>query len=185
LRLALAFSGGEPALIPARLNIRTPWLWPGAAYVLPATATAIRGRVLRGAALAVATPVRWARVIATIPSTELVFAAATPVGFAHGDDRGEFVVALERRMVSGAALTSAVDVRLWACLPPPVPPPDPAKPPDPLHGLPFEEAGLDTINAALRGDTIPPGYSAPRDFGFVSVPLGETVSAPGTTLLFP
>jgi hypothetical protein len=176
LRFALALDAGQPAATP--LNIRTPWLWPGSACALPSTGTYLRGRVLRGATVQSGVPVAWACVFATTPDTQLNFAAATIVGRGHGDDRGEFVIALDRSAVSGAALTNPVKLRLWAFFPPPGPSPTD----DPLGLLPIEDAGADKLNDVLRGYTTPAAYtqqvSAP-----VTVRLGETRSGADTQLL--
>src|SRR6185436_7653150 len=70
-------------LNPAAFRLRRPELFPGAAYELPESVTGIRGRVRRAGA-----PMRWARVEASDPVSGIV------VGRAHGDDRGEFLLAL-------------------------------------------------------------------------------------------
>ncbi len=71
----------EPAAyVPTRARLLRLWLRPGSAYQLPQTATVIRGRV----ALQDGKPVRWARIEGTT-----LFSVA---GWAHADDRGEFVL---------------------------------------------------------------------------------------------
>lgn len=177
LSMNLVFKDGSPA--PTPVNMRTPWLWPGSAYPFPATSTLIRGRVLRGATLATAKPVRWARLFATTPDTETVFANATLVGCAHGDDRGEFVMALDSRAVSGAALKNPVKVRLWAY----VAPAGVAHPEDPLDGLPLEVGGTDIINPILRGQTVPGTYTLNQAHS-INLQLGETKNDATTTFLF-
>ncbi|QNM98661.1 hypothetical protein [Chitinimonas koreensis] len=178
-RLAITpvLDGDEPAATP--LNIRTPWLWPGAAYPLPANATALRGRVLRGPDLASAAPARWARVVATVPASETDFSLATRVGHGHADERGEYVLALDARAVSGAALSNPVQVRLWAFTTPAALPVDPL---DPLADLPREACGTDVVNDVLRGIAIPPAYSASVS-QLAAVRLGETASGAVATLL--
>jgi hypothetical protein len=171
-------AGAVPA--PTPFNIRMPWLWPGSAYPLPGNATAIRGRLLRGPDLAHAMPIPWGRLVATIPSAQNVFGAATPVGYGHGDDRGEFVLVLDNRAVSGAALTNPVPVRLWPFLPPAAVVLNPA---DPLASLPLEDGGADSSNAVLRGQEVPAGYVAGAS-KVLSLHLGETKSDGETTLLF-
>lgn len=178
LRFTPSVDGTEPAATPA--NIRRPWLWPGSAYPLPGNATAVRGRVLRGPNLAAAGPVPWARIVATVPADVAVFNDAQPVGYAHGDDRGEFVLALENRAVGGAALAGTVEVRLWAFLPPPAMTVDEA---DPLASLPLEEGGGDSINAVLRGHVPPPGYVAQAGV-VLALRVGETAGGADATLLF-
>ncbi|GAA3650734.1 hypothetical protein GCM10022237_08110 [Nocardioides ginsengisoli] len=109
-------------------------LFPGAAAPLTSGATVLRGHVVRQVG-GVPQPVRWARVRAVTPT-------GAEIGWAHGDDRGEFVLVL--RPARGA-LTVPVDpmvVELTVSRPdpPPVPPasdPDLARV-DPLWDLPLE-----------------------------------------------
>lgn len=68
-----------------RFRVRRPALFPAAAYDIDEAATGLRGRVTWTSAPA-APPVRWARVEATIGGVR--------VGYAHGDDRGEFLLLL-------------------------------------------------------------------------------------------
>lgn len=180
---------GEP---PANIsNIRQAWLWPGANYPLGANTTAIRGRVLKGATLATATSVPWARVVVTLPAniaTPADFDNETKVGWGHGDDRGEFLVVLGVDAVpGGATLPASLPLRVWVFLPPATTSFDAAAP---LDSLPLEYAGPDAINDALRGITPPADYVRQAAISF---PLagGETVR-PGAVcvmddavLLFP
>jgi hypothetical protein len=131
--------------LPASQRTRRPFLFPGAAYDLAATATALRGRVLRGTA-----PMRWARVEAR--------AGDTLIGRAHGDDRGEFLLVLGPDLRNLAELTSplAVDVRVVGPTPPPAPPPVIA---DPLWDLPVE-----TLPAAGNPDPISTGEQLPAAY---------------------
>lgn len=70
----------EPApYVRALARLVRVWLLPGSAYAFPGNATVIRGRVGRGGK-----PVRWARVEGRTP--------AGTAGWAHADDRGEFVL---------------------------------------------------------------------------------------------
>jgi hypothetical protein len=169
---------GQPAA--TEKNIRTPWLWPGAAYPLPSSGTIVRGRVRRGADIDSAVPIRWARAFLTMPQSEADFAKAKVVGRGHGDEQGEFVISLERSAVVGAALSNPLSLRLWAFFPPPSTPADAA---DPLDGLPVEEAGSDIVNDVLRGYELPAGYTQQASKP-VSIRLGETKSGLETTLLF-
>lgn len=175
LQMAPLFPGAEPVPV----NIRTPWLWPGSAYPFPATATLIRGSVRRGLDPASAVPLRWARVFATTPAAETDFALATVVGCGHGDDRGEYVLALGARAVSGATLVNPLQVRLWAFAPPPAVP-DPA---DSLLGMPLENGGGAVLNDILRGTSVPPGYTAQQS-KVIALRLGETRGQPESAFLF-
>jgi hypothetical protein len=69
----------------SRFRVRRPALFPGAAYDIDETATGLRGRVTWTSA-PTSPVVRWARVEATINGAR--------VGYAHGDDRGEFLLVL-------------------------------------------------------------------------------------------
>jgi hypothetical protein len=62
-----------------------PSLFPGAAYDLPSGITALRGRITIAGE-----PLRWARIQAERPAVN--GSPAVTVGFAHGDDRGEFIL---------------------------------------------------------------------------------------------
>jgi hypothetical protein len=177
LRLAAVFDGAGPAPSPA--NIRRPWLWPGAAYPFPATATLARGSVRRGASPATAVALPWARIFATTPSTQADFGLATVVGCGHGDDRGEYVLALDARAVSGAALGNPVMVRLWAYAPPPAPP----AAGDTFLGLVYEDGGSAADSEILRGRAVPPEYTLNQS-RVIGLRLGETRAGPDTAFLF-
>ncbi len=76
----------DPAIAdqrPSEHRIRRPRLFPGAAYDVSERMTGLRGRVMRGDA-----PMPWARVEARLPGLP------EPLGHAHGDDRGEFLLLL-------------------------------------------------------------------------------------------
>lgn len=110
-------------------------LFPGAAAPLTAGATVLRGRVVRQATSG-PVPVRWTRVRAETPSGEVV-------GWAHGDDRGEFVLVLGP---PDDALTVPADpmpvvLTVGVQDPPPVPPVADAllAVVDPLWDLPLEQ----------------------------------------------
>ena len=69
--------------VPAASRLLQPWLLPGSGYPLVRGTTALRGRVeTNGAA------VRWPRIAAQDLKKN-------PVGWAHGDERGEFVLVLD------------------------------------------------------------------------------------------
>ena len=149
-------------------------LFPGAAAPLVGQATVLRGRVTRlvGASRV---PVRWTRVSA-------VDSGGDVVGWAHGDDRGEFV------LVVGNADTAVVppddplpvELTVGATLPPPVPDPlDPLRPVvDPLWDLPVETLPATQNPAAsdlFAGRARLPGQTAFGPFPF-DVPLGRETS---------
>lgn len=177
LLLTPALAQKQPVLDTG--NIRETWLWPGSAYPLSPSSSAVRGRVLRGPNLASAAAIPWARVFLTIPAAETNFAAATFIGRAHGDERGEFVLSVAASAAQGAALSSPLACRLWAWFAPPAPASS-----DPLALLPLEDAGSDAINDVLRGYTIPAGYTQSVSATLPPLRLGETLSGPGVTLLY-
>jgi hypothetical protein len=93
VRIAIA---DEQTVLAAEANPSTPphpaWrrifpldCFPGAAVDLPSGATVLRGTVVRTDDHGVLVPARWIRVRATTPT-------GAEVGWAHGDDRGEFVL---------------------------------------------------------------------------------------------
>lgn len=163
-------------------NIRRAWLWPGTAFPLPANTTAIRGHVRRGANLAGAASVAWARVVVTQPGvTPANFSAETQVGWAHGDDRGEFLVVLGAQAIpGGAVLPPAVPLRVWVFLPPS----GALNPADPLASLPLEQAGSEAINDVLRGTEAPATYTRQIPVDIILKP-GETLVINDAALLFP
>jgi hypothetical protein len=143
LRVAIA---AESVVVAAEADPITPphpiWrrtfpveCFPGAAADLASGSTVIRGRILRSDAIGALVPVRWARVLAETMS-------GVEVGWAHGDDRGEFVLVV--RPSAGNVTVPAdpipVVLSVGAALPPPDP--DPLDPLlaqiDPLWDLPLE-----------------------------------------------
>lgn len=160
-------------------NIREIWLWPGSAYPLSPGSTVVRGRVLRGADMASAVAVPWARVFLTTPAAETNFAAAALIGRAHGDERGEFVLSVAASAAQGAALASPLTCRLWAWFAPPAPAGS-----DPLSLLPLEDAGSDALNDVLRGYTTPAGYTQSVSAALPPLHLGESLSGIGASLLY-
>ncbi len=133
-----------------RGRIVRPALFPGAAYDVPTGALGLRGRVLRGGA-----PMRWARVEArSVPGGE-------PVGRAHGDAHGEFLLLLAPGAAIGADLPRPLRVRVTIFGPDTAPDPDdaPDAAADPLWDLPLEAADLTAAGAAtLTGTRLPDGY---------------------------
>lgn len=173
--------------IPVKSRLLRIWLATGSGYPLPGGTTAIRGRVLRGTAggaLSPGNPVRWPRVTAIGPGN-------VPVGWAHGDDRGEFLLPI----VSAGTLTPvdaqfAVDLDVAGLPAAQVQRPDPA---DRCADLTVETVPRssappvpgDLDNDLLRGRAIPPGYvtgTAPRPH--LTVNVGSVLST-GTDFPFP
>ncbi|HEX5082650.1 MAG TPA: hypothetical protein VFY40_11430 [Blastocatellia bacterium] len=133
-------------------RIRRPAFFPGAAYDLGATATGMRGRVVRNGQ-----PMRWARVTATLSGSSVI------VGHAHGDDRGEFLLLIDASVTTGSALPNPLEVEISVFGPssPPSPPSPEFALLDPLWDLPREQldapGGADPVAA---GTAPPPDYTA-------------------------
>ena len=129
-------------------RIRRPALFPGAAYDVSPTATGLRGRITWKQAAANEVPVRWARVRASI--------GGQIVGWAHGDDRGEFLLMLDNDAGGLGDLPAplAATVTVFG---PAAPVPIPAD--DPLGDLPLEALAADPDDVS-DGRKLPPGYAA-------------------------
>jgi hypothetical protein len=160
---------GAERYVPRRLRIHLPppaapgrvcrpALYPGAAYPVPAGAMGIRGRVTRRGA-----PMRWARVEARRAG------GGAPVGVAHGDAHGEFVLLVGPAAAApGAALTLPVPVRVTVFGPLLAPwAPAAVRDADPLWDLPLEPSALPPAgpgrldpphDPVLAGEARPAGY---------------------------
>jgi hypothetical protein len=162
-------SEGTADTFPSIDRVRRPFMFPGAGYDLDSCATGIRGSVLRGGA-----PMRWARVTAVLASSGL------PVGRAHGDDRGEFLLLIDSNAIPLGDLVSPVTLQVNVfgpdTIPVPVPPDLPLR--DPFWDLPREEVpapgAADTVST---GVTLPTKYTATTGTN-VDFFLGELRSAP-------
>jgi hypothetical protein len=133
-----------------------PALFPGAAYPVGDCVTGLRGRVERGGK-----PVRWARVQARRPGAA---AADPPVGRAHGDDRGEFLLLVEPAAAPMAALEDPFELELliYPPLPPNPMPPQSVRDSDGLWDLPPETATLGAApDPVALGDFPPAGWGPP------------------------
>jgi hypothetical protein len=150
-RLRVRLAPPPPLPDPSGRVIR-PALWPGPAYDLPAGAMGCRGIVRRGGQ-----PMRWTRVEA-----RRLDDATRVVATAHGDERGEFLLILGPRAVSGAELTLPVVLSVTVFGPDTAPDPstDPSSKVDPLWDLPLEEVPLAGADEVLAGTALPPGYRA-------------------------
>lgn len=167
------------AYVSVRTRLFRPWLLPGAAYPLPRGTTGIRGRLMLDAQ----TPVRWGRVTALDVN-------GFPLGTAHGDERGEFVLVL-----TGTGTVPppppTIDVELE------VSGPDPTRVidrEDVLLDLPVEPVARsanppvasDLDNPLLRGEAIPVGYVASNAvLPTYPVPLGEVLSVNNVSVAYP
>lgn len=164
------------------VNTRTAWLWPGAAYPLPARSTAVRGRVLRDLGGGQSEPIAWARVVCTKPGAGAPnFASEKKLGWGHGDDRGEFLLVLGASAVSGGgALPAQIPLHIWVFLPPPeaVWSAD-----DPLASLPLEDGGISALDDVLKGRAVPAAY-LPQSARALTLKLGEVRTMNEADLLF-
>ncbi len=137
-----------PADPPWPLRARFVWLYPGAAYDAPDSATAIRGRVVKAGV-----PVPWARIEARRPGY------AQAIARAQGDDRGEFYLLIPASSTLGGDLPASVtvNVRVYAPGTPGTVPAEDA--PDRLVDLPLEllpaPGSTDDVST---GAHIPGGY---------------------------
>lgn len=136
--MALRIFDRERRYVPRRLSVPLdpaggtmvrPLLYPGAAVDVSYTATGLRGRLLRASGA----PVRWARVDVRIPGR------TTPLGVAHGDDRGEFVLLLPPEAVGARQLARTLDLEVHVFARAASFVPDPQRlATDPLDDLPVE-----------------------------------------------
>jgi hypothetical protein len=125
-----------------RFRVRRPALFPAAAYDVDETATGLRGRITWTESGEV--PVRWARVEATIGGTR--------VGYAHGDDRGEFLLLLGSRAGGLGDLPVPLRAQVTVFAPPVMPP----RGRDVFSDLPIE-----THPASAAPDTVSAGTALP------------------------
>ena len=146
-----------PPVIPAQRRVRRPYLFPGAAYDVADTVTGMRGRVTRAGK-----PLRWARIVAKVPG------AHDPIGRAHGDDRGEFLLVLgpNAGVFSPLPSTFQLDVEVTAYAPAaaPVKPADGSLDDDPLWDLPVEQI----TDTTVADDAVSTGVANPSDPGSAS-----------------
>ena len=142
---------------PGTLRTRRPQLFPGAAYDLSEQTTGLRGRVVRPDAAdpTVFHPARWARIDAV--------RNGAPVGTAHADHKGEFLLLLDPEAVREGQLVANLTVAVTAHAPLNALPPPSAldEEVDPLWDLPLETlAAPGTIlDGVADGTTLPPGYT--------------------------
>jgi hypothetical protein len=172
-------SGGDA--VPAVSRVLAPWLLPGTAYPLVRGTTALRGQVLRNG-----TPVRWPRILAVDPSLPSREARAIPYGWAHGDERGEFVLVLNiphqvPTMPEIYPLALEVSVPAARTMP---------RDDDPLSDLVIEKAtrtgeqSASDADVLLEGRAIPPGYQT-SPFPVPAFPRIGALTPIDAPLIFP
>lgn len=156
-------SAGSP--VPAASRLLGPWLLPGSAAPLSRGATTVRGRVVRGT-----DPVRWPRITARGPGRQAV-------GWAHGDERGEFVLVIEDTGTLPPPAPTEFPVQLYVTAKVPAAP-DPF---DPYADLTIEPVprstappGRDDLDNVLRGRTTPADHvPSATVLPPISVPVGQ------------
>lgn len=172
LRRAAERAAADPP--PARSRLLQPWLLPGSATSLSRAATAIRGRIERDGVA-----VRWPRITASGPGDALV-------GWAHGDERGEFLLVLGDTGTLPPPAPSTLDVTLTVSAPRrPVPRGESA---DCYGDLVIEDVPRSAMSVTppdldirlLRGQLLPPGYvvNATGSTQPIAVTVGELLTLP-------
>ncbi len=151
-------------------RLRRPYFFPGAAYGLELTATALRATVQRNGQ-----PLRWCRVEARIPGKPPV------VGRAHGDERGEFLLLIAIRAAEFKALgldpiligadetkphEVALEVKIFGPAVAPVPNPIDLPTRDPLWDLPLE-----ILSPPGDDDPVAAGVNVPSGYVELATPL--------------
>jgi hypothetical protein len=143
----------NPPVVSAGSLLLRPWLAPGSGYRTPRGVTSVRGRVTRAGK-----PVRWARLVAIGPGNQ-------PVGWAHADDRGEFVLVVDGTGTLPPPAPGSLPLDLQVVAPDPAPPaPGPGT--DQYADLVVEAltrsanppTPQDLDSDVLRGRSVPPGY---------------------------
>jgi len=157
-------SAGSP--VPAASRLLSPWLLPGSGAALSRGTTIVRGRVVLGT-----DPVRWPRITARGPGQQAV-------GWAHGDERGEFVLVIEDTGTLPPPAPTQLPVQLFATARIPSTP-DPFDPYADLTIEPLPRSAAppgpgDLANDVLRGRTTPADHVASTTvLPPISVPIGQ------------
>jgi hypothetical protein len=129
-----------------------PTLYPGAQFGPQAGATTVRGWVVRNDG----SPVRWVRVSAI--DADHGFA----IGWAHGDDRGEFVLVLQ---TSDAGLFSPASAMVRTTLTISArPTPSTIDSPAQSHADPLWDLEVETLPAPGLPDAVSNGQTPPADY---------------------
>ncbi|AHH99480.1 hypothetical protein [Kutzneria albida] len=156
--------------VPTASRLLRPWLLPGSAYPAPSGATGIRGRVIHSGQ-----PVCWPRITALGPG-------GVRVGWAHGDERGEFLVLISTTGTLPPPAPSLLPVELVVCAPREGA--DLVVEPVPRSTAPPAPGDLD--NELLRGQSTPAGYltsTAPRPH--LAVRIGEVLTTQQDVIFTP
>lgn len=170
--------GPTPPATPPLRRVFPVDLFPGAGADLPSGATVIRGAV-QTTVDGSPSPVRWARVVVRSLGGE-------ELGWAHGDDRGEFVLLVGTPTSNPAMAPDPLRVSLLVSAVSPSPAPDAGDPlrevVDPLWDLPIEAIDplvTATGDAQLSGRVELPGHALAvpiEPAGSFDLPLGRATS---------
>jgi hypothetical protein len=167
--------------VPVLSRVLRPWLLPGSAYHVSRGTTGIRGRIVLGGQ-----PVRWPRVTALGPG-------GSQVGWAHGDERGEFLLLVNGTGTLPPPAPSSLDVDLVVSAPDPAHP-EPVDSIDRCADLVVEvvtrssapPAPGDLDNDLLRGLSTPAGYLTSTALRpHLAVPIGEVLTIPQDVVFTP
>lgn len=159
------------AYVPALHRLLRPWLLPGSGYYLPNGSTALRIRVVLNKL-----PVRWPRV-------EAFDASGVTVGWAHGDEHGQVLLAVGETGTAPPA-PPKVTLALRSHIPDPALAPKPDAN-DPLADLVVEDVPRSPAPPAhptldddvSRGLTIPPSYLTAGQDTVLTLTVGEVLPA--------
>jgi hypothetical protein len=164
---------GDP--VPGRSRLLQPWLLPGSGAALSRGLTTVRGTVLDDQDR----PVRWARLTALGQGQVPV-----PVGWAHADDRGEFVLVVEHTGTLPPPAPSTLRVTLVVRAAHPAAAVDPD---DSYSDLVVEAVTRsaappgpgELANNILRGRAVPPGYvTSTAVQPTIDAPVGQELALP-------
>lgn len=157
--------------VPVAARTLQPRLLPGAAWRPARGATCLRGRVSWSGR-----PVRWPRLVATDGGTEIV-------GWAHGDEHGEFLLLVTGLGSAGPPIPTTLDLELTVQIPDPATAAA-AEPRNPLADLVVEPIARTLSQPApgtpahevLIGRAAPAGYFVSTVPFPLTVVVGETLA---------
>ena len=173
LQIQLPSLAGANAAPPDERACR-PHLFPAAAYPISDAVTGLRAHVMRAAVgVRPLRAARWARVLATVPATQVVLAQSTVIGRAMCDERGELLLIIRHHALA-LGVGSVLQVRLRVFAPAEAVPASVNLPStDPLWDAPIESpASLADTDAVLRGQALPAGYANVLE-RVIDLPLGR------------
>lgn len=146
--------------IPVEARTLRPWLLPGAAWSPPRGTTGVRGRVLDAGR-----PAPWPRIVARDAGGALL-------GWAHGDDRSEFLLVVTTLGTLPPPAPSTLDIHLTVHIP------AAAQTDPPLEPVPrtLTPPAPGTADEVLAGRAVPAGYRTSSAPAPVTVTVGEVLA---------